>query len=260
MAKTLDDLQNLLTRQGYTCELLLDTIVATRVQTKTYKNPAGEHALEIYVTFDKPNRCVAVESLHAFDLRATNHREAALACLLTANGRTPLVRPALEPEGDIRIRVDCPCDDDGARDERVLEALAVLTGFVEAWHPQVTKAMKTGKFNAGDVAHLNLSRIPLQQPAAPSQGDQPEEPGKPTQPDEPAGGPSIGSVMRAAAISTKPGGHPARLTVLKAFRDWLDEQRGRNEDPNGDHDGDHDGDKDDDQADDETDDQDCDLN
>lgn len=226
MAKTLDDLQNLLTRQGYACELLLDTIVATRVATKTYKNPSGENALEIYVTFDKPNRCVAVESLHAFDLRAADHREATLACLLTANGRTPLVRPALEPEGDIRIRVDCPCDDDGACDERVLEALAVLTGFVEAWHPQVTKAMKTGKFNPGDVAHLNLSRIPHHQPdestqpADSSQGDKSQEPG------EPAGGPSIGSVMRAAAISMKPGGHVNRLRVLKDFRRWLDEQRG----------------------------------
>jgi len=206
MAKTLDDLQNLLTRQGYACELLLDTIVATRVQTKTYKNPSGEHALEIYVTFDRPNRCVAVESLHAFDLRAADHKEAALACLLAASGRTPLLRPALEPEGDIKIRIDCPCDDDGARDERVLEALAVLTGFVEAWHPQVAAAMKTGKFNADDVAHINLSRIPLDQPA------------------QPANGPSIGAVMRAAAISTKPGALPNRLAVLAEFRKWLDQQ------------------------------------
>jgi len=206
MAKTLDDLQNLLTRQGYACELLLDTIVATRVQTKTYKNPSGEHALEIYVTFDRPNRCVAVESLHAFDLRAADHKEAALACLLAASGRTPLLRPALEPEGDIKIRIDCPCDDDGARDERVLEALAVLTGFVEAWHPQVAAAMKTGKFNADDVAHINLSRIPLHQP------------------DQPANGPSIGAVIRAAAISTKPGALPNRLAVLAEFRKWLDQQ------------------------------------
>jgi len=162
--------------------------------------------------------CLDMESANLMQLRETeDHKEAALACLLTANGRTPLVRPALEPEGDIRIRVDCPCDDDGARDERVLEALAVLTGFVEAWHPQVTRAMKTGKFNAGDVAHLNLSRIPLHQP---------HEPGQPTQSDEPAGGPSIGSVMRAAAISTKPGALPNRLAVLAEFRKWLDEQGG----------------------------------
>ena len=206
MAKTLDDLQTLLTRQGYACELLLDAIVATRVKTKTYQNPAGENALEVYLTFDRPNRCVAVESLHAFDLRAAAHKEAALACLLAASGRTPLLRPALEPEGDIKIRIDCPCDDDGAKDERVLEALAVLTGFVEAWHPQVAAAMKTGKFNADDVAHINLSRIPLHQP------------------DQPANGPSIGAVMRAAAISTKPGALPNRLAVLAEFRKWLDQQ------------------------------------
>lgn len=214
MAKTLDDLQTLLTRQGYACELLLDAIVATRVTTKTYKNPAGENALEVCLTFDRPNRCVAVESLHAFDLRAADHREATLACLLTASGRTPLLRPALEPEGDIKIRIDCPFDDEGARDERVLEALAVLTGFVEAWHPEVAKAMKTGKFNAADVAHINLSRIPLHQP---DQADRP---------DQPTNSPSIGAVMRAAAISTKPGALPNRLAVLAEFRKWLDEQGG----------------------------------
>lgn len=71
------------------------------------------------------------------------------------------MRTALEPEGDIRIRVDCPCDDDGAREERVLEALAALTAFVEAWHPQVTKAMKTGRFHVGDGTGPNLLRVPL---------------------------------------------------------------------------------------------------
>jgi len=60
MPKTLDELQNLLTRQGYTCEPLLDTIVATRVQTETHKNPSGEHTLKIYFTFDQPNRYVDV--------------------------------------------------------------------------------------------------------------------------------------------------------------------------------------------------------
>lgn len=191
MARTLDDLKHLLTRHGYACELLLDALVATRVPTQTYTNPFGEHALEIYLSFDRPNHCVAVEVLHAFDLRAADSsrasdhsraadharvdrrrappREAALACLLAAIGRTPLVRPSLEPEGTIRIRIDCPCDDTGVSDDRVLEALAVLTAFVEAWHPQMTAAMQTGRFNPGDVAHLNLSRMPphnpLHQPA-----------------------------------------------------------------------------------------------
>jgi hypothetical protein len=223
------------------------------VATKTYKNPSGENALEIYVTFDRPNRCVAVESLRAFDLRATAHKEATLACMLTATGRTPLLRPALEPEGDIKIRIDCPCDADGngIHDERVLEAIVLLKGFVEAWHPQMTAAMKTGKFNANDVAHLNLSRMPSHRPnqpaddaAATSNADpeaQPEAQPK-AQPDsqsdtqlaaesdpEPTG-PTIGSVMRAAAISMKPGGHVNRLKALAEFHKWLDEQgRGNGE-------------------------------
>jgi hypothetical protein len=253
MAKTLDDLQHLLTRQGYTCELLLDAIVATRVATKTYKNPSGENALEIYVTFDRPNRCVAVESLRAFDLRATAHKEATLACMLTATGRTPLLRPALEPEGDIKIRIDCPCDSDGngIRDERVLEAIVLLKGFVEAWHPQMTAAMKTGKFNANDVAHLNLSRMPSHRPNQPTDGAGDKSNGNPeaqpdAQPDAPSDaqsdpelaaepdpeptGPAIGSVMRAAAISMKPGGHVNRLKALAEFHKWLDEQgRGNGE-------------------------------
>jgi len=262
MAKTLDDLQNLLTREGYACELLLDAIVATRVPTKTYKNPTGEHTLEIYVTFDRPNNCVAVEVLHAFDLRKTDHREATLACVLTASGRTPLLRPALEPEGDIKIRIDCPCEADEAQDERVLEAVAVLTGFVEAWHPQVAAAMKTGKFNAHDVARFNLSRMPSRRPAKPRKSGETNKPAKPNKPDDSAApdepatpeqpaatdehakpdeqaktgkqarGLSIGSMMRAAAISAKPGGTPARLAVLKAFREWLDDQRGRNGEQN----------------------------
>jgi hypothetical protein len=262
MAKTLDDLQNLLTRAGYACELLLDAIVATRVPTKTYKNPAGDHTLEIYVTFDRPNKCVAVEVLHAFDLRKTDHREATLACVLTASGRTPLLRPALEPEGDIKIRIDCLCEADEAQDERVLEAVAVLTGFVEAWHPQVAAAMKTGKFNAHDVARFNLSRMPSRRPAKPKKSgetdktgelDKPAKPNKPDDsaaPDEPATSEepaataeqaktgrqarsrSIGSMMRAAAISAKPGGTPVRLAVLKAFREWLDDQRGRDGEQN----------------------------
>lgn len=233
MAKTLDDLQNLLTSQGLACELKLDTIVATRVETKTYKNPAGENTLEILLTFDRPNRCVAVEILQAFDLRATDHKEATLACVMTASGRTPLLRPGLEPEGDIRIRIDCPCDADGAPDERVLEALAVLTGFAEAWHPQVAKAMKTGKFNAHEVAHLNLSRFQRHEPDRPADDSgaetEPKTDTKPAAPSAADRGPqsdsvSIGSVMRAAAISTKPGGHPSRLAALAAFRKWLDDQ------------------------------------
>jgi hypothetical protein len=223
MAKTLDDLQNLLTGHGYTCEPMLGLILATRVETKTYKNPSGENTLDILLTLDKPNDCVVVEVLRAFDLKATKHREATLACLMAASFRTPLLRPSLDPaDGEIRLRIDCPCGDDGARDRDVLTALALLPSFVEAWYPQVAAAMQKGKFDANKVAHINLSRITGHPTPAPDA----------TAPDAPAAdagepsGPSIGSLMRAAAISAKPGGHANRLKVLAEFRRWLDQQGG----------------------------------
>ena len=228
MAKTIDDLQTLLTGHGYTCEQMLDVVLATRLETKTYKNPSGENTLEILLTFDRPNDCVAVEVLRAFDLKAAKHREATLACLMAAAFRTPLLRPSLDPaDGEIRLRVDCQCGDQGASDRHVLTALELLRSFVEAWHPQVDAAMQKGKFDPNKVACINLSRIGSSQTSGPS----------PSAPDDAAqgasapdagetSGPSIGSLMRAAAISAKPGGHANRLKVLAEFRRWLDQQGG----------------------------------
>jgi len=223
MAKTLDDLQTLLTGHGYACEQMLDVILATRLETKTYKNPAGENTLEILLTFDKPNDCVAVEVLRAFDLTAAKHREATLACLMAASFRTPLLRPSLDPaDGEIRLRVDCQCGDQGASDRHVLTALELLRSFVEAWHPQVDAAMQKGKFDPNKVAHINLSRISGHRKSAPdaaaAYAPAPDA-GDPS-------GPSIGSLMRAAAISAKPGGHANRLKALAEFRRWLDQRGG----------------------------------
>jgi len=221
MAKTLDDLQTLLTGHGYACEQMLDVILATRLETKTYKNPAGENTLEILLTFDKLNDCVAVEVLRAFDLKAAKHREATLACLMAASFRTPLLRPSLDPaDGEIRLRVDCQCGDQGASDRHVLTALELLRSFVEAWHPQVDSAMQKGKFDPNKVAHINLSRIgPTSTPDVVEQDAEADEPH----------GPSIGSLMRAAAISAKPGGHANRLKALAEFHQWLDQRGGDGE-------------------------------
>jgi hypothetical protein len=223
MAKTLDDLQTLLTGHGYACEQMLDVILATRLETKTYKNPAGENTLEILLTFDKPNDCVAVEVLRAFDLKAAKHREATLACLMAASFRTPLLRPSLDPaDGEIRLRVDCQCGDQGASDRHVLTALELLRSFVEAWHPQVDAAMHKGKFDPNKVAHINLSRItghPTSAPDAAAADAPAPDAGDPS-------GPSIGSLMQAAAISAKPGGHANRLKALAEFRRWLDQRGG----------------------------------
>lgn len=216
MAKTLDDLQNLLARHGYTCERMVDVIVATTVPTTVYKNPAGANNLEILLTIDRPNNCVAVEVLRAFELHDDAHKEAVLTCLLTATGRTPLLRTSLEPEGAVRLRIDCSLGKNGARVGDVLQAVALLPSFVDAWYPQMTSAMQLGKFDANQVAHLNLSRVmPTTKPASSARR------GTKTR------NPKLGDVMRAAAIAMKPGGHPNRLRVLKAFQDWRRDQ-GRN--------------------------------
>jgi len=159
MPKTLEDIRNLLTRCGYTCKRTVDVIVATTVTTKIYKNPAGENALEIVLTIDHPNHCVAVEVLRAFELREATHKEAALACLMTAAGRTPLLRPTLEPEGTVGLRIDCTCGRNGARNGDVLQAVSLLESWVEIWFPQVSEAMTHGMFNPNEVPHLNLVRI-----------------------------------------------------------------------------------------------------
>jgi hypothetical protein len=244
MPKTLDDLQNLLTAHGYACKRLVDVIVATTVPTKIYRNPAGEKALEIYLTIDRPNDCVAVEVMRAFELRETAHKEAVLACLMTATGRTPLLRPALEPEGTVRLRIDCTCGRNGARDGDVLRAVALLPSFVDAWYPQVSSALQLGQFDANEVAHLNLMRMGRSCSARPKRragngGDaaakQASGPAGKAKPEEAHGkeikpkgdddrGLGIGSVMRAAAISEKPGAHPNRLQVLLDFFRKLGEQ------------------------------------
>ena len=233
MPKTIDDLHALLTDNGYICERPLDMIVATTITTQVYKSPAGEKALEILLTFDNANACVAIEILHAFDLKKAAHREATLACLMTASARTPLLRPTLEPEGDIRLRIDCTCGSEGARDEDVLRALLLLPCFADAWHEQITMAMEKGKFDANKVAYINLSQTrglgsslgsdlgrdpDSQQPPAAT------EPTGLAHPPEAEGGANASDLLRAAAIAQKPGGHANRLKVLEAFRRWLDDQ------------------------------------
>jgi hypothetical protein len=226
MAKTINDLQTLLSNHGYACEQMLDLILATRVPTKTYKDPTGESVLQILLTFDRPNDCVAVEVLRAFDLRTTEHREATLACLMAASFRTALLRPSLDPaDGEIRLRIDCPCGEEGARDMDVLRAMALIPSFVEAWYPQVVSAMESGEFEPNDVPRLNLTRTLRTPPsAAPPAADTPAAaaPADDTPADE-KGERSVtnpsptGELVRAASMSQKPGAHPNRLRALFEF-------------------------------------------
>ena len=225
MAKTLDDLETLLTGHGYACEQRLDCIVATKLATETYENATGEKALDVFITIDRANDCVALEALHAFDLRQAAHREAMLACLMTASGRTPLVRPGLEPEGDVRLRVDCAFGPNGASDQHVLLALAVLPRFVDNCYAQVMTAMKRGKFEPHKLPHLHLSRMTsAAKPAAPN--GPPATAAETPAADQPRRtfGATIDAALKAASLSQKPGAHANRVRVLFDFRRFLDEE------------------------------------
>jgi hypothetical protein len=226
MPKTLDDIQTLLDSHGYACERKLDVIVATRVPTKVYKSPAGEDFLEIYLTLDKTGDCVAVESLRAFDIKNTEFKQEALSCLLIAAARTPLVRTSLDPaDGCVSIRIDCTCGVNGARDTDVLRAIAILPAFVDLWGPEIASAITKGKFDPSKVTNINLSRIFGGSGATPA-ADCDAAAEAPAAASPKCERQSIGSLMRAAAISTKPGGHANRLKVLAEFRRWLDEHGG----------------------------------
>jgi hypothetical protein len=238
MAKTIEDLKQLLVSRGHECQEMFDALVVAELPTKTYKHPTGRSHLDLVLSFDRPNECVAVEILNAFQLAKTAFPEATLACLMTAAARAPLFRPSLDPDdGEIRLRVDCPCGADGASDEEVLRAVTLLTAVAENWYPQISAAMEEGDFDANEMTQITLARLGKPGLADADQaaagGDQaaidaePDE-GEPADGDRPAGKkPNVRDVFRAAAISNKPGAQPNRLKVLVDFKKWLDEN-GRN--------------------------------
>jgi hypothetical protein len=206
MPKTIVDLQNLLRRHGFAVERGPETpseAITVTIPTTTYKGPMGETFLEIQVSFDSAGDCVALESLRAFDLKNTAQREATLACLLTAASRAPLVRTTLDPGGQrIRLRVDCPCDADGPREDDVLKAVALLPAFAEAWCGEINSAMTLGTFDAESVAKLSVPKV-RRGKRAPRSGSKPS----PRQ--------------QAESIRQKPGAGVNRLKTLFAFQQWL---------------------------------------
>jgi hypothetical protein len=213
MLRNLEQVEGLLKANGYTTTRLLDVIVATTVGTKTYTNDSGEKAIEIMITFDSGGDCLAVEVLRAFDLRKTVHKEATLACLLTATARAPLLRTSLDPaDGEIRLRVDCPCSVHGARDGDLLKAVSLLPWFADNISPHISAAMEKGSFDPNQVGrfHYPKQRAVKQRPVKPSA--------------KPAGNASPAPAdprARAEALSQRPGGSPGRLTTLRAFHQWL---------------------------------------
>jgi len=220
MLRNLEQVEGLLKANGYTTTRLLDVIVATTVGTKTYTNDSGEKAIEIMITFDRGGDCLAVEVLRAFDLRKTVHKEATLACLLTATARAPLLRTSLDPaDGEIRLRVDCPCSIHGARDGDLLKAVSLLPWFADNITPHISAAMEKGSFDPNQVGrfHYPKQRAAKQRPVKPSAGAKPAGNASPA----PVDAAGVDRRARAEALSKKPGGSPGRLTKLHAFHQWL---------------------------------------
>lgn len=208
MPKTIDELDELLRGHGYECKRELDVILSTQVPTSAYVSPTGDKFLSVCLTFDKCGDCVAVESLRAFDLRKTKHKEATLACLMTAAARTPLLRTSLDPaDGEIRLRIDCTCGLNGARETDVLRAVALLPAFADAWFPEIAAAMTRGKYDPNAVAQMHVPKL-RGRPA----GAGKKRPAAPKK--------------RAEEIGRKAGAGVNRLRVLLEFHQWLAAQPG----------------------------------
>jgi len=219
MLRNLQQVEGLLKTNGYATTRLLDVIVATTVGTKTYTNNSGEKAIEIMITFDKGGDCLAVEVLRAFDLRKTVHKEATLACLLTATARAPLLRPSLDPaDGEIRLRIDCPCGTRGARDGDLLKAVSLLPWFADNISPHISAAMEKGSFDHRQVGRFHYPKLKpgRKRSVKPTNGAITAQ----KQPPAPTDTKSSGSA-RAEALAKRPGSSPGRLRSLYVFHQWL---------------------------------------
>lgn len=205
MAKTIDELQSLLTGRGYACQRNSETMLRTQVATKTYRNPEGTNALQILMFFDEPNDCVAVEIVHMFDLRDTEYPDVILVCLLVAILFAPRVRPVFDPRiGEIGVRIDSPFGEDGVRNEDILQSLVLLSVFADGCYPEVNAAMRKGAFDHNEVPRITIAGL-----AAKRAGPM---------------GPSGDSPSRAEGAATLLGGHPNRLRTLLDFQAWLTQQ------------------------------------
>lgn len=149
MAKTLDELQAILTAQGYECRKISDICLHTKIATKAYTNAEGHKSIAVLLAFDHANECLTIDTPWAFDSKQAAHKEAMLACLLAASGRSPLVKTQLDPEdGEVRLRVDCRLGADGVDGEDLFTMLSLIPAFADRWFPHIKDAMQKGFFDA----------------------------------------------------------------------------------------------------------------
>lgn len=148
MTRTLDELESLLKEKGYPCRRIFDLCVMTELPTKAYTNAKGAHSIEVHLAFDTKHGCLTLDTPWAFDSRKASHKEAMLACLLSASAKSPLVKTQLDPaDGEVRLRVDCCCGSDGVEPENVIRMLSLIPEFADRWYPHIKNAMEKGTFD-----------------------------------------------------------------------------------------------------------------
>ncbi|NBW95756.1 MAG: hypothetical protein EBR28_03255 [Planctomycetia bacterium] len=94
MAKTLEDLQKILSDKGYPCRRILDLCVMAELPTQTCTNAKGAKTIEVQITFDEKKGCLTMD--------------------------TPW------------LRVDCSCGKDGIEEDRVMKMLSLIPEFADA--------------------------------------------------------------------------------------------------------------------------------
>jgi hypothetical protein len=162
MAKTLDDLEQLLTARGYPCKRIFDVCVLTQLPTKAYTNlRTGTKSIDVQLAFDDKNNCLTMDTPWAFDCKQAAHKEAMLACLLAASGKSPLVKTQLDPDkGEVRLRVDCRLGADGVNSDDLITMLSLIPAFADRWYPHIKDAMDEGFFDAaGSQRTANDSKL-----------------------------------------------------------------------------------------------------
>ena len=171
MAKTIEDVEQLLTARGYACRRVGERHVWTELPTGAYVNRSGKNAIDVQIAIDEQNDCLTMDTPWAFDSRQAEHKEAMLACLLAASGQSPMVKTQLDPaDGEVRLRVDCRLGAAGVDGDDVCTLLSLLPAFADRWYPQIKSAMEKGSFleKAGSDGVAAAPRPPATADALPA--------------------------------------------------------------------------------------------
>jgi hypothetical protein len=161
MAKTIEDVEQLLAERGYACRRMSGQCVQTQLPTEAYVNREGRKAIDVQILIDEQHGCLTMDTPWAFDSHKAEHKEAMLTCLLTASGQSPMVKTQLDPaDGEVRLRVDCRLGTAGVDGDDVFTLLSLIPAFADRWYPHIKSAMEKGTFDAsGSLRQANDDRF-----------------------------------------------------------------------------------------------------